>query len=73
MEKAAKDLKAGEKIQPWISERTMKRKKTQFTVTGEPEKLTGAWEHMVEIPCTDSKGNPDNILYIAHENIFVVD
>jgi len=72
MEKELKDVKIGDKIQPFISERSMKRVKTQFTVIDEPEWQKGSFSHFVLVKCIDSKGNPYEI-FLQGDIIVVVD
>lgn len=73
MEKYAKDIQVGDKFQPWISERTMKRIKKQYTATGLPQYETGAFSHYVLIPCTNSKGEPDEVFIFCEDFVTVVE
>lgn len=73
MEKLAEDIKIGDKFQPYISERTMKRVKTTFIATGLPEYQTGSFSHFVIIPCVNSKGIKDEIIIHGDCTVIVVE
>lgn len=73
MEKQADELKIGEKFQPYISERTMKRVKKQFTVSKLPKYQKGSFSHFVLIECVNKKGEPDEVFIAGDEMVVVVE
>lgn len=72
MKKEAKDIQIGDKFQPWISERTMKRVKTQHMAIGLPQKQDGNFSHYVLIPSINQKRLPDEVFIFSEEIVIIV-
>jgi hypothetical protein len=73
MEKPANQIKKGDKFQPWIIERTMKRSPKTYVATGDPQPQDGAFSHFVLIPCTNSRNKPDEVFIAEYEIVNVIE
>ena len=78
MEKNAKDLKIGEKFQPWLVEKTIGTKRERrvnktYTVTGEPQHVDFGGADYVTISCLTAMGKVDEVFILSEETVLIIE